>query len=101
HPVTLGMEREIGVFSRGKPVFTTRFPDFDMDRRALGVFPEKDILLSGYCEKEELMGNQTGLVWLQKNKGQIVMFAFEPLFRASTHVSYKLVFNALLLPRTE
>lgn len=100
-PVTLGMEGEIGVFYRGRPAFTTSFPNFDMDRRVLATFPEKDILMSGYCEKEELLGNKTGLVWLRKNKGQLVLFGFSPQFRASTPVSYKLVFNSLLLPAVE
>ncbi len=98
HPITLGMEREIGVFSRGKPVFATSFPNFDMDRRVIGKFPETDILLSGYCENEEKLANQVGLVWLKKGKGQLVLFAFNPQFRASTSVSYKLLLNSILLP---
>ncbi len=98
HPITLGMQSQIGVFSRGRPVFSTSFPDFDMDRRVIGRFPEKNILLSGYCEEEEKMGNQTGLVWLKKGKGQLVLFGFIPQFRASTNVSFKLMFNSILLP---
>ncbi len=39
HPVTLGMESEIGIFFRGQPVFSTSIPDLDMDRRVLGVIP--------------------------------------------------------------
>jgi hypothetical protein len=97
HPITLGMQDEIGIFFRGRPVFTTSVPDFDMDRRAVGVIPEKDILVSGYCEKEELVGNKTVLLWIKKGKGQFVFFGFNPQFRASTHVSYKLLFNSILL----
>jgi len=99
HPLTLGMEKQIGVFFRGKPVFSTSIPSFDMDRRVIGKFPEKDILLSGYCEKEESVGNKTNLVWLKKGKGQLVLFGFNPQFRASTPVAFKLLFNALLLPK--
>jgi hypothetical protein len=99
HPITRGMPDEIGVFTRGRPVFSTSFPRFDMDRRVLGKFPEKDILVSGYSEKEEKMGNKTGLVWLKKNKGQLVLFGFQPQFRASTQGAYKLVFNSILLPK--
>jgi len=97
HPVTLGMEEEIGIFSRARPVFTTSVPIFDMDRRVLGVIPEKDILMSGYVEKEELLGNKAAMIWMKKGKGQFVFFGFNPQFRASTHVSYKLLFNSILI----
>jgi len=98
HPLTLGMEKEIGVFYRGRPVFRTHEPYFDMDRRIIGTFPEKDILKSGYIENGEFLANKSAMVWVRKGKGQLVLFAFNPQFRASTTVSYKLLFNALLLP---
>jgi len=101
HPLTLGMEKEIGVFFRGRPVFATSIPSFDMDRRVIGKFPEQDILMSGYCEKEKVVGNKTNLVWLKKGKGQLVLFGFNPQFRSSTSVSFKLLFNALLLPKIQ
>jgi hypothetical protein len=97
HPITLGVQNEIGIFFRGRPVFATSIPDFDMDRRVIGVIPEKEILISGYCEKEELAANKTLLLWASKGKGQFVFFGFNPQFRASTHVSYKLLFNSILL----
>jgi hypothetical protein len=97
HPITLGMPDEIGIFFRGRPVFATSVPDFDMDRRVIGVIPEKEVLISGYCEKEELVGNKTVLFWAKKGKGQFVFFGFNPQFRASTHASYKLLFNSILL----
>ena len=97
HPVTLGMEKEIGIFSRARPVFSTSVPRFDMDRRVIGFTPEKDILVSGYIEKDEMLGNKAVMLWMKKGKGQFVFFGFNPQFRASTHVSYKLLFNALFL----
>ncbi len=97
HPITYGMGSEVGVFFRAKPVFTTSIPHFDMDRRVIGYFPEKNLLLSGYGEKLEKLGNKVGLVWVKKNKGQLVLFAFNPQFRASTQSNYKLLFNSLLL----
>jgi hypothetical protein len=68
-----------------------------MDRRVLARFPEKNVLLSGYAEKEEEVGNKPAAVWLKKGKGQLVLLTFGPQFRASTQASYKLLFNALLL----
>lgn len=97
HPITLGMPAHSGVFYRGNPVFETSLPGFDMDRRVIATFPKEDILLSGYAEKVELLKDKPCIVWLKKNKGQMVLFAFNPQFRAGTAADYKLLFNALIL----
>lgn len=99
HSLTLGMPEKTAVFFRGKPVFSTSIPNFDMDRRVIGTFFKEDILLSGYAENEEQLSKETAMVWLRKGKGQIVLYAFNPQFRASTAADYKLLFNALLLPQ--
>ena len=99
HPITLGMPDIVGVFYRGKPAFQTSVPNFDMDRRVIAQFPEKDILMSGYCENEKVLGNKTVGAWLKKGKGQLVLFGFCPQFRSSTQATFKLLFNAILLPK--
>ncbi len=99
--LTLGMEKEAGIFYRGAPVFQTSLPRFDMDRRVIGYFPRKDILLSGYLKDEDAIADKTVMAWLKKGKGQLVLMAFHPQFRASTGATYKLLFNALLLPKSE
>ncbi|MBT8386263.1 MAG: hypothetical protein KJO12_02535, partial [Ignavibacteria bacterium] len=99
NPVTYGMEEEIGVFFRGNPVFTTSLPRFDMDRRVIATFPKEDILLSGYAENEHKLKNKTAAVWIKKGNGQLVLFGFSPQFRGSTNVSFKLLFNSLLLKK--
>jgi hypothetical protein len=97
HPLTYGLPSEIGVFHRNSPVLATSFPTFDMDRRVIGMFPEDtDLLLSGYARKEELLERQPAIVWLQKGKGEAVLFSFVPNFRGSTPVSNKLIFNSLM-----
>ena len=78
HPLTYGMPASAGVFYRGNPLFTTTVPRFDMDRRVIGSFPEKEILLSGYCEKEELLAGRPAMIWLRKGKGQLVLYSFNP-----------------------
>jgi hypothetical protein len=99
HPLTYGMPSETGVFYRGDPAFSTSLPTPGTDRRVIGLFPEKEVLMSGYAEKEELVGNKVGMVWIKRDKGQFVLYAFSPQFRASTQATYKLLFNALLLER--
>lgn len=100
HPLTYGMGESVGVFYRGGPLFKTRIPDFDMDRRVIARFPERDILMSGYCEKVEKLADQTVMVWLRKGQGQAVFYGFNPQFRASTQACFKLLFNGILLPKT-
>ncbi|MCK4765378.1 MAG: hypothetical protein KAW12_24465 [Candidatus Aminicenantes bacterium] len=99
HPLTMGMKSQGGVFFQGRPIFSTSIPDLDMDRRVIAKFPEKEILLSGYCEKEEKLANKSVMVWLKKGRGQLVLFGFNPMYRASTQATFKLLFNALLLAR--
>lgn len=101
HPLTAGMQDQAGVFFRGRNFFSTSVPRFDMDRRVIAKFPEDDMLLSGYAEKIEKAGNRTAMVWLRKGKGQLVLFSFNPQFRASTSGCYKLLFNSLFLQPPE
>jgi hypothetical protein len=96
HPITRGMPEYTGVFHRGNPVFTTSFPNFDMDRRIIATFPGENVLLSGYIENEKLLKDQAALVWVRKGDGQIILFSFSPLFRGSTPATYKLLFNSIL-----
>ncbi len=97
YDITLGMPEHIGVFYRGRPVFTTSVPNFDMDRRVIGKFAKKDILLSGYAEKIKLIAEKSAIIRIRKNKGQMILFSFNPQFRASTPVAYKLLFNSILI----
>jgi hypothetical protein len=97
HPLTMGMPERIGVFSRGRPVFRTSVPRFDMDRRVVGSYPEKDILISGYAAGEDKMGNKAAMIWMKKGEGEFVLLGFAPQFRGSTQATFKLLFNAILL----
>ncbi|MBU0755332.1 MAG: hypothetical protein KJ645_09340 [Planctomycetes bacterium] len=101
HPLTYGMPRLSGIFSRGEPVLQTVIPALDMDRRVVARFPEQEILLSCYAEDEDQLGNLPAMVWTRKGRGQVVLMTFNPQFRASTQATYKLLFNALLLPEWE
>jgi hypothetical protein len=97
HPLAWGMPDEIGVFHRGNPVFRTSIPYLDMDRRVIATFANDKILMSGYAEKEDQLKKEPAMVWVQKGKGQLFLSSFNPQFRSSTAVTYKLLFNALLM----
>lgn len=97
HPLSWGMQAEAGILTTASQVFQTSVPSFDMDRRIIASFPEEKALLSGYCLKEELLGNYAAMVWLRKGKGNLVVYGFSPQFRGSVPGIYKLLFNGLLL----
>jgi hypothetical protein len=101
HPLTYGMPQDASIFYGGSVLFNTRIPGFDMDRRVIGRFAKKDILLSGYAEKEEKLSEKPAMLWIRKGKGQFIFYSFNPFFRASAMGTYKLVFNALLLSPAE
>jgi hypothetical protein len=98
HFLTWGMPEKAGAFSRGTPVFATSIPVLDTDRRVIGIYPERSLLLSGHIEGEKQLQNRPSMVWVRAGKGQLVLFGFRPQFRGSTPATFKLVFNSLLLP---
>jgi hypothetical protein len=71
HPLAWGMPEQCGVFHRGTPVFRTSIPGLDMDRRVVASFPEDEILMSGFAQKEELLKREAALVWLKKGKDRL------------------------------
>lgn len=97
HPLTYGMPKEVAVFHRGNPVFTTSIPYFDMDRRVIASFPEDNILMSGYAANEKLLAKQAAMVWIKKGKGQFIFYGFSPHHRGQTPATFKLLFNGILM----
>jgi hypothetical protein len=101
NPITLGMESKSAGYFLGNAVLATSQPIFDTDRRVVAHFPDSHILLSGYIEKEEKLANKPAVVWVRKGKGQMVLFAIDPILRSSIPVTYKLLFNAILMEDTQ
>lgn len=99
HPITWGVPVNTGIYYSSSAAFSTSIPTFDMDRRVIGYFSEQKLLLSGYIAGEEALYNKAGLIWLKKGKGQLILFAFSPIFRSSVPLNYKLLYNSILLDK--
>lgn len=97
HPITLGYNSALPIFFNSDAVFETSIPYFDTDRRVILSFPEKNQRLSGYMKKGELLENKAALVWVKKNKGQLILFGFNPQYRGQTSGTFGLIFNSLLM----
>jgi hypothetical protein len=97
NPLAWGMGDRTGIFYRGSPLYSTSLPQFDMDRRVIGYFGEKELLMSGFLEGKKLLENKPVMLWIGKGKGEMVLMGFSPIFRASMPATYKLLFNSLLM----
>ncbi len=97
HPLTLGYGEKIPIFFDGDAVFETQIPYFDTDRKVILSFPEGNPRLSGYLKSGEILENKAAMVWVRKNKGQLILFAFNPQYRGQTSGTFKLLFNAMLV----
>ncbi len=97
HTLTLGLKNSFPIFYDGDAAFETSIPYFDTDRRVILFFPEGNPCLSGYMKNGELLENKAAMVWVKKNKGQVILMAFNPQYRGQTSGTFKLIFNALLM----
>ncbi|MBQ9429032.1 MAG: peptidase M14 family protein [Clostridia bacterium] len=95
NPLAYGMPREILLLNYNSPVF--KITDwFDADQFEVPVrYAEKDLLRSGYLVGEDLLKNQGALVRVKLGKGEVILYGFEPHWRAQTGGVFKLFFNAL------
>ena len=94
--VVVDESNAIGVIDFGDMIHSQLIFDLAI-ALAYVILDKKDILLSGYIEKEKLVSDRNAMIWMRKGEGQLVLFGFNPQFRAATAGTYKLLFNALLL----
>jgi hypothetical protein len=59
------------------------------------TYPESDIKSSGWLIGESYLSRKPALVVAKEGSGKAVLYAFRPQFRAQTHGTFKLIFNAL------
>jgi hypothetical protein len=92
HPITSGMgERTHVYFSRSTAFVTDGAP------LVLGRYVD-DPLRSGYALHPSRIAGKAALVTADVGAGRVVLFGFPPQHRGQTRGTFKLLFNALLLP---
>jgi hypothetical protein len=102
-PLTFGMpEAGIAFFVRSQ-VFEVVPPASAGDRQAdqdvdvLARYAREDFLASGWAHGgERYLAGRVAAVRVPVGRGQVVLHAFEPAFRAQPHGTFKLFFNPLL-----
>lgn len=95
HPLTLGLPGEIAVWSEGSPAW--EIPQ-GSPARAVARFPEAKLLASGWLLGEKYLAGRAALVEYPVGWGRVILFGMRPQYRGQSWQSFKLLFNALVLP---
>ncbi len=92
-PLTVGMPSEPAIFFRNDPVFALLSAPFEM--KEVGVFPDSDLLLSGWLKGESVLHGKVALADIPYRKGRVILYGFRVQHRSQMFGTFKLFFNAL------
>jgi hypothetical protein len=90
------MPREGVLFFWGSPVPKILPSPFNDRCEVVARYPEREILQSGWLIGEEHLAGQPAMLAVKSGQGRVILYGFRPQFRAQTHGTLKLLFNALL-----
>jgi hypothetical protein len=93
-PLTLGVPGEIAVWAEQSPTFEAAAPGV----RAIARYPESQILASGWLLGEKLIAGKTAVAEVPMGAGRVILFGMRPQYRAQSYLTFKLLFNALVMP---
>jgi len=93
HPIMAGMPASADVFVFNSPVFTTLD---GFDGAVLAKYPNESILRSGYLSGEKHMQGMAAALDVKRDRGHVVLFAFQPQWRGQSTGTFRVVFNATL-----
>ena len=91
-----GLEPKVPCLFFYSKAFATRVPYGKLGREVAARYAERDLLLSGYLRGEEMIAGKPAVVRFAYGKGAVIAVGFDPVHRAQTHSTYKLLFNAIL-----
>ncbi|GBD94741.1 zinc carboxypeptidase [bacterium BMS3Abin05] len=92
-PLTTGMPSEAAVFFRNDPVFRLSSAPFEL--KETGVFPQSDLLLSGWLKGENVLHGKVALADIPYKQGRVILYGFRVQHRSQMFGTFKLFFNAL------
>ena len=111
-PLAWGLPKDVVAFLESGPAFAeesladeegeetpTLAPTGRPQPRFVARFAEKDVLYSGWLHGESKIAGKGAVVEASLGRGRVVLIGFRPQFRAQPYGTFKVLFNALLVPR--
>jgi hypothetical protein len=89
-PLTRGLPADIAIWDEGSPAWETT-------DTSVAKFVDRNVLASGWLLGEKSIAGKTALIDAKSGSGHIVMFGMRPQYRAQSYLTFKLLFNSLLM----
>jgi hypothetical protein len=97
NPLSYGMPADgLVLFMGGSLAFEILPNSFNERYETIAVYPDRDLLQSGWLIGESLLAKKASMVAAKVGEGRVVLIGHRTQHRAQTHGTYKLLFNALL-----
>ncbi|HKD05824.1 MAG TPA: M14 metallopeptidase family protein [Bryobacteraceae bacterium] len=89
-PLTRGLPQNVAVWTESGPAWDTSEP-------SVAKFADSKVLASGWLLGEGHIAGKTALIDAKSGNGHIVLFGMRPQYRAQSYLTFKLLFNALVM----
>jgi hypothetical protein len=90
HPLTRGLPADV-------PIWVEASPAWETTEGAVATYPASNVLASGWLLGESHIAGKTALIDAKSGSGHIILFGMRPQYRAQSYLTFKLLFNALVL----
>jgi len=89
-PLARGVPENIAIWGESSPAWETSEP-------SVAKYPDSKVLASGWLLGEDHITGKTALIDARSGNGHIVLFGMRPQYRAQSYLTFKLLFNALVM----
>jgi len=96
NPLGYGMPSEGLVLFWSNQAFEIAPTDANENYEIVVRYPGRDLLQSGWLIGEDLLFNKAAMISAKVGQGKVVLIGLRPQARATTHATFKLLFNTLV-----
>jgi hypothetical protein len=89
-PLAYGIPADIAIWSEQSPAFETQLP-------VVARYPDSGVLASGWLVGEKVIAGKAALIDAALGSGHVILFGMRPQYRAQSYLTFKMLFNALVL----